>query len=100
MNMYAIMRRNGWPTPEQLQTATVRSIEEGARHGGRVRWMRSYVLEEAAGDLGMVCLYEAVSADAVREHAEAAGLPCDEVVEVAVTLVGREDPMRTAPVPR
>ena len=99
MNQYAILRRNGWRSLEQLQTADVRSIEEGARRGDQLRWIKSYVLDEAAGGLGMVCFYEAVSAHAVREHAEAAGLPCDEVVEVAARLVGRADPVRTASVP-
>ncbi|MBV9923205.1 MAG: DUF4242 domain-containing protein, partial [Pseudonocardia sp.] len=76
--------------------AAGRSIEEGGRRSDRLRWIKSYVLDEAGGGLGMVCFYEAASADALREHAEAAGLPCDEVVEVAATLVGREDPMRIA----
>jgi hypothetical protein len=98
MNLYAILRRNGWGSPEQMQTAAVRSIEEGGRRADRLRWIRSYVLDEAPGALGMVCFYEAVSADALREHAEAAGLPCDEVVEVAAVLVGRADPVRTASV--
>jgi Protein of unknown function (DUF4242) len=99
MNMYAIWRRNGWRSLEQLQIAAVRSIEEGGLRGDQLRWIKSYVLDEAAGGLGMVCLYEAVSADALREHAAAAGLPCDEVVEVAAALVGREEPVRTASVP-
>lgn len=98
MNLYAILRRHGWRSPEQLQTAAVRSIEEAGRRGDRLRWIKSYVLDEAAGGLGMVCFYEAVSADALREHAVAAGLPCDEVVAVAAALVGREDPVRTASV--
>jgi hypothetical protein len=99
MNLYAILRRNGWRSPEQLQTAVARSIEESVRSGDRLRWVKSYVLDEAAGGIGMVCFYEAVSADILREHAEAAGLPCDEVIEVAMALVGREDPVRTASVP-
>ena len=93
MNLYAIPRRNGWPTPEQLQAAAQRSTEEGERRSDQVRHIRSYVLTEEAGDVGTVCLYEAVSADAVRKHAEAAGLPCDEVITVAQTVVVRDDPV-------
>lgn len=96
MNLYAILRRNGWSTPALLQAAAQRSVEQGDRRTDQVRWIRSYVLEEETGDLGTICLYEAVSADAVREHAEAAGLPCDEVVKVADTVVVREDPVLTA----
>ena len=96
MNLYAIPRRHGWPAPEQLQAAAERSTEEGERRSDQVRHIRSYVLAEEAGDLGTICLYEAVSAAAVREHAEAAGLPCDEVVTVARTVVVRDDPVPAA----
>jgi hypothetical protein len=94
MNQYAIFRRNGWRSTEQLQAAVARSIEEAGRRGDRLRWIRSYVLEESAG-FGMVCFYEAVSADDLREHAAAAGLPCDEVVEVTAALVGRAEQVLT-----
>ena len=53
------------------------------------------MLAEQAGGFGTACVYEAVSPDAVRKHAEAAGIPCDEVIEVADTVVVREDPVRT-----
>ena len=96
MNLYAILRRHGWPTPEQLQAAAERSTEEGERRSDQIRHIRSYVLAEEAGDLGTICLFEAVSADAVREHAEAAGLRCDEVVTVAQTVVVRDDPVPAA----
>jgi hypothetical protein len=94
MNQYAIFRRNGWRSTEQLQAAVARSIEEAGRRGDRLRWIRSYVFEESAG-FGMVCFYEAVSADDLREHAAAAGLPCDEVVEVTAALVGRAERVLT-----
>jgi hypothetical protein len=87
MNQYAIFRRAGWRSAEELQVAVARSIEEAGRRGDRLRWIRSYVLEEAAG-FGMVCFYEAVSADALQDHAAAAGLPGGEVVEVNAVLVG------------
>lgn len=44
---------------------------------------------------GTICLYQATSPEAVREHAEAAGLPCDEVVRVAAIDVKRPDPEPT-----
>ena len=95
MNLYVILRRNSWSTPDDLEAAALRSTEEGERRSDQVRWIRSYVLAERAGGFGTVCVYEGVSPDAVREHAEAAGIPCDEVVEVADTVVVREDPVRT-----
>jgi Protein of unknown function (DUF4242) len=95
MNLYVILRRRGWATSEELQAAARRSVEEGERRSDRVRWIRSYVLAEQAGGLGTACVYEAVSPEPVREHAAAAGLPCDEVIEVSDTVVAREDPVRT-----
>ena len=31
MNLCVILRRNGWPSPDELQAAPRRSIEEGDR---------------------------------------------------------------------
>ncbi len=41
MNLYAIRRRNGWPTPEDLQVAALRSAEEGVRRRDQVRAIRT-----------------------------------------------------------
>ena len=94
MDLYLILRRNGWRTLGELETAVERSTREGER-AGDVRWTRSYVLEEADGGLGSVCLYEADSADAIRSHAAAAELPVTEIVKVADTVVVRPDPQAT-----
>jgi thiamine biosynthesis protein ThiC len=58
-----------------------------------VRWIRSYVLEEGDGAVGTVCIYQASSPEAIREHASAAELPVDEIVRVADTVIVREDPV-------
>jgi hypothetical protein len=58
-----------------------------------VRWIRSYVLAEPDGSLGTVCIYEASSPETIRRHAEAAGLPVDEIVAVADTVIVRADPV-------
>jgi hypothetical protein len=92
MDLYVILRRNGWRSAEELEQAATRSTEEGERRGD-VRWIRSYVLEESDGGLGTVCVYEAESADALRAHAQDADLPADEVVKVADTVVVRPDPV-------
>jgi hypothetical protein len=39
-----------------------------------------------------VCIYEAVSPDALRKHASLADLPADEIIRVADTVVIRPDP--------
>jgi hypothetical protein len=94
MNTYAILRRNGWQTPEALETAAIRSKQVGDEQMPEdVSWIRSYVLAEADGTLGTVCIYLATSPDAVRRHAETADLPVDEIVPVADTVIVRPDPV-------
>lgn len=93
MDLYVIIRRNGWATPGDLQEAAARSTAEGDKPGSGVRWIRSYVLAEEGGDLGTVCIYEAASQEAIRAHADAAALPVDEIIPVADTVIVRPDPV-------
>lgn len=92
MNLYVIVRRNGFPSPEDLQAAATRSANEGDKPDSGVRWIRSYVAAEDSGELGTFCIYEAESPEAIRAHARAADLPVDEIVAVADTVVARPDP--------
>jgi hypothetical protein len=93
MNTYAILRRSGWRSPEELEEAAGRSKQVGDDEmSDDIRWIRSYVLEEGGGSVGTVCIYQASSADAVREHASRADLPVDEVIQIADTVVVRPDP--------
>ena len=96
MELYAIIRRNGWTGPDDLQTAAGRSKAEGDKEGSGIRWIRSYVLAEESGGLGTVCIYEADSPDAIRAHAQAADLPVDEIIPVADTVIVRPDPAPAA----
>jgi hypothetical protein len=92
MDLYVILRRNGWPSGEDLEAAAARSTAEGDKDDSGVRWIRSYVLQEEAGGLGTVCIYEAESPEAIRAHAQAADLPADEIIPVADTVIVRPDP--------
>jgi hypothetical protein len=92
MDLYVILRRNGWPSGEELETAAARSTVEGDKDGSGVRWIRSYVLQEEGGGVGTVCIYEAESPEAIRAHAQAADLPADEIIPVADTVIVRPDP--------
>ena len=91
MTLYAIFRRDGFH-PNEIDAADQRSNEELARRPDHVRKIRTYVLDEPGGRLGTICLYEATNPDAVREHARAAQLPCDEVIQVVAIDVKRPDP--------
>jgi hypothetical protein len=86
MEIYVIVRRNVWRTPDELHDAVRRSNTECQRMP-EVRWITSYVLAETDGSLGTVCIFEASSPEAIRRHAYAAAWPVDEIVAVADTLV-------------
>ena len=92
MDLYVIVRRNGWASGADLERAAARSTEEGDKDGSGVRWIRSYVLAEDGGEVGTVCIYEAESPEAIQNHAAAADLPVDEIIRVADTVVVRPDP--------
>src|SRR4051794_25761376 len=92
MDLYVILRRNGWKTADDLREAAGRSTAEGDKMPDDVRWIRSYVLDEGDGRVGTVCIYQASSPEAIRRHAEAADLPVDEIIPVADTVLVRPDP--------
>ena len=92
MELYGIIRRDGWPSGDALQAAAARSTEVGDAPDSGVRWIRSYVLEERGGAVGTICIYEATSPEAIRKHASLAELPVDEIVRVADTVIVRPDP--------
>jgi uncharacterized protein DUF4242 len=93
MDLYVILRRNGWSSAEELQEAAARSAKVGDEEmPDEVRWIRSYVLDEGAGSVGTVCVYQGTSPEAIRKHAAAAGLPVDEIIAVKDTVLVRPDP--------
>ncbi|MEA2200273.1 MAG: hypothetical protein QOI89_869 [Solirubrobacteraceae bacterium] len=93
MNTYVILRRSGWRSPEELEAAAERSARVGdAEMSDDIRWIRSYVLEEGGGSVGTVCIYQATSPEAIRDHASRADLPVDEIIQVADTVLVRPDP--------
>jgi uncharacterized protein with GYD domain len=92
MQTYVILRRYGWASAEDLQQAAARSTAEGDKMPDDIAWIRSYVTAETDGSVGTVCIYQASSPEAIREHAARADLPADEIVAVADTVIVRPDP--------
>ena len=93
MNNYAILRRSGWSSPGDLEEAAARSTKVGDEEmADDIRWIRSYVLEEDGGSVGTVCIYQASSPEAIRDHAGRADLPVDEIIPIADTVIVRPDP--------
>jgi hypothetical protein len=96
MNTCVILRRNGWRSPQDLEAAgRSRDVGDGEMSDD-IRWIRSYVLEEDGGTVGTVCIYQASSPEAIRDHAQRADLPVDEIIPVADTVIVREDPVAAA----
>ncbi|MFC7165304.1 DUF4242 domain-containing protein [Halospeciosus flavus] len=57
-----------------------RVLEALREEGVDIHWVESEVLENAAGEVtGTFCHYRAEDEDAVREHAERAGLPATRI---------------------
>jgi len=97
MNLYVILRRSGWKSPQDLEEAAKRSADVGDNQmSDDIRWIRSYVLEEGGGSVGTVCIYEASSPEAIRKHADVADLPVDEIIPIADTVIVRPDPVPAA----
>ena len=93
MDTYVILRRGGWGSADELGVAAGRSKTVGDEQmSDDIRWIRSYVLSEPDGRVGTVCVYQASSPEAIREHAARAQLPADEIIAVADTVVVRPDP--------
>jgi hypothetical protein len=95
VNTYAILRRSGWKSPQELEEAAGRSTKAGEDMSDDIRWIRSYVLEEEGGSVGTVCIYQASSPEKIREHGGIADLPVDEIIPIADTVVVRSDPETT-----
>ena len=97
METYAIRRKNAWRSAEELEHAGARSGEiAGTEFPEDIRWIRSYVIDEADGWIGTVCIYQASSPGAIRRHAERVGMPADEILAVGGTVVVRPDPVEEA----
>ena len=93
MQQYVILRRSGWSSGSELEEAAKRSSQVGDEEmSDDIRWIRSYVLNEGDSAVGTVCIYQASSEEAIREHASRADLPVDEIIPVADLVLVRPDP--------
>lgn len=93
MRTYVILRRSAWETEDDLNVSATLSAQVADEDmDGRVKWIRSYVIEEEDGTLGTVCIYQAEDEESILEHAQRAELPADEVLPVTDTVIVRDDP--------
>ena len=95
LQMYAIRRLNAWKSPEEVEEVAGRSKQiADDEFESDIRWIRSYVIAEEDGTLGSVCIYQASSPEAIRQHAQRVGMPADQIWAVADTVVIRPDPVK------
>jgi uncharacterized protein DUF4242 len=93
MKTYVIRRKHAWQSPEEAQEVAARSGQiADSDFPADIRWIRSYLLAEDDGTLGTVCIYQASGPEAIRRHAHRVGMPADEIIDVADTLIIRPDP--------
>ena len=97
MKLYVIRRPSAWASLAELELAGAKSARIGNEEmPDRVRWIRSYVVNEADGRIGTFCIYEAEDGEAIREHARRVGMPGEEFYPVATTVIVRADPQAQA----
>ena len=92
MALFAVRRRCCWADLMALETSFRKSSNLVERDmPGKVRLIRSYVIEEFDGRLGTVCVLEGDNLKLVAEHATKVGIRCDEISPIAVTMIARAD---------
>lgn len=93
MVLYVIRRPSAWANIQELEAAGAKSARIGDEQmSDRVRWIRSYVVNEPDGRIGTFCVYEARDGESIREHARRVDMPGEEFYRVATTVVVRNDP--------
>jgi len=82
MPRFVIERNVGALTREELDAAGRKSNQVLSEMEGVV-WIRSYVSDT---DGKIYCEYDAPNEEAIREHARRAGLPVDNISEIALEI--------------
>jgi hypothetical protein len=86
MPRYLISRVLGDVTEAELDAAADLSRRVRTDQFPDIEWEHSHVVRTSDG-LTSYCVYAAPTAQRVRDHAAAAGLPADEVHEIARDLL-------------
>lgn len=74
---------------DEAAEASGEALESLREEGVGIRWVESEVLTNDDGEVtGTFCHYEAESEDAVREHADRAGLPATRIDRRGTALDG------------
>ena len=96
MPLYVVPRTRAWRSEEEVAAATECLPAVNATLSEDIRWIRSYIVEEADGTFSAYCVYEATGSEVLRRHADALGLPTDTIKPVWSTIVKAPDPAPVA----
>lgn len=88
MQIYLLRRRGVAAGAKKLAAALtrLRSLEEDSP-ALQARWLHSYALREVDGRFGLACVFQADGVRTLRQHAELARLPADEILPVTSVQV-------------
>lgn len=85
MPRYIVQRNLGNVSEQELQAAALKSKEVREARFPDITWEHSHVVRTKNG-MVTYCVYAGPSADRVKEHARAAGLPADEVFDLVTDV--------------
>lgn len=66
---------------QELQGASQKSCDVLQKLGPRIQWVESYVTGDA-----IHCIYIAPNEELIRQHAEQAGFPANDIMEVRAII--------------
>src|SRR3954462_5214151 len=93
MDLYVIRRPDAWASLQELEAAGAKSAKVGDEEmRDRVRWIRSYVVEEPDGRIGTFCVYQAQDPESLRDHSRRDGMPGAQIPPVVSPVDVRDDP--------
>ena len=93
MDLYVILRRDGWRSAEELEEAAARSTAEGERMPDDIRWIRSYVLEEGERSSARSASTRRRARRRSTPTPTPPACPSTEIIKVADTVIVRPDPV-------
>jgi hypothetical protein len=85
--------RAGTLTADQLQAIAASSCDVLREMGPSIQWVESYVTDDK-----IYCIYNALNADLIREHATRGGFPADAVNTVRARIDPTTEERTVAPI--
>lgn len=90
--VYLVRRRRAWAAaPDFERSAALARRVAAEQMPSQVVWLHSHVVREDDGTLGSVCLYQAVDAQVLAEHAARCAIPVEAITPVIGRIVFRNE---------